>query len=218
MHRTSSLGCCAGLWEWVKFLPTRALNLSVCPPGIWFQATTCGSISTASPGVIEPSLRRWDAVLSDPMSGCLWLSVGWELSDQAATTGGISVHAKARRSVFPQRRPRPAGSPHHWSTIRSDRNEGKLWRLHFTPVDWAQTISFHVLCMLSCFSIVRLYSSMNPPGSSVHGILQARILKWVAISSSRGSSQPGGWTSISVSPTLAGGFFPTSATWEARTF
>ena len=27
------------------------------------------------------------------------------------------------------------------------------------------------------------------PGSSVHGILQARILEWVAISSSRGSSQ-----------------------------
>jgi len=30
----------------------------------------------------------------------------------------------------------------------------------------------------------------NPPGSSVHGILQARILEWVAISFSRESSQP----------------------------
>ena len=30
----------------------------------------------------------------------------------------------------------------------------------------------------------------NPPGSSVHGILQARILEWVAIPSSRGSSRP----------------------------
>ena len=29
----------------------------------------------------------------------------------------------------------------------------------------------------------------SPPGSSVHRILQARILKWIAISSSRGSSQ-----------------------------
>ena len=29
----------------------------------------------------------------------------------------------------------------------------------------------------------------NPPGSSVHGILQARILEWVAIPFSRGSSQ-----------------------------
>ena len=32
----------------------------------------------------------------------------------------------------------------------------------------------------------------NPPGSSVHGIFQARILEWVAISYSRGSSQPQG--------------------------
>ena len=30
----------------------------------------------------------------------------------------------------------------------------------------------------------------SPSGSSVHGVLQARILEWVAISSSRGSSQP----------------------------
>ena len=30
----------------------------------------------------------------------------------------------------------------------------------------------------------------SPPGSSVYGILQARILEWVAIPSSRGSSQP----------------------------
>ena len=37
----------------------------------------------------------------------------------------------------------------------------------------------------------------SPPGSSVHGILQARILEWVAISSSRGSSQPWDWTHVS---------------------
>ena len=30
----------------------------------------------------------------------------------------------------------------------------------------------------------------SPPGSSVHGILQVRILEWVAISFSRGSSRP----------------------------
>ena len=32
--------------------------------------------------------------------------------------------------------------------------------------------------------------TIAPPGSSVHGILQARLLEWVAIPSSRGSSQP----------------------------
>ena len=34
----------------------------------------------------------------------------------------------------------------------------------------------------------------SPPGSSVHGILQARILEWVTISFSRRSSQPREWT------------------------
>ena len=36
----------------------------------------------------------------------------------------------------------------------------------------------------------------SPPGSSVHGILQARIVKWAAIPSSRGSSQPRDQTHI----------------------
>ena len=37
----------------------------------------------------------------------------------------------------------------------------------------------------------------SPPGSSVHGILQASILEWVAISISRASSQPRDWTRVS---------------------
>ena len=37
----------------------------------------------------------------------------------------------------------------------------------------------------------------SPPGSSVHGILQARILEWVAMPSSRGSSQPRNRTLVS---------------------
>ena len=50
----------------------------------------------------------------------------------------------------------------------------------------------------------------SPPGSSVHGILQARILEWVAISSSRGSSQPKDWTQVSC---ITSRFF----TWKALT-
>ena len=37
----------------------------------------------------------------------------------------------------------------------------------------------------------------SPPGSSVHGILQARVLEWVAISFSRASSQPRDRTRVS---------------------
>ena len=49
----------------------------------------------------------------------------------------------------------------------------------------------------------------SPPGSSVHGILQARILEWVAVSFSRGSSQPRDRTQVS---RIAGGFFTSWAT------
>ena len=37
----------------------------------------------------------------------------------------------------------------------------------------------------------------SPPGSSVHGIPQARVLEWVAIPFSRGSSQPRDWILVS---------------------
>ena len=37
----------------------------------------------------------------------------------------------------------------------------------------------------------------SPPGSSIHGIFQARVLEWVAISFSRGSSQPRDQTQVS---------------------
>ena len=48
-------------------------------------------------------------------------------------------------------------------------------------------------------SCLTLYNPMSCslPGSSVHGILQARRLEWIAISFSRGSSQPRDWTRVS---------------------
>ena len=52
----------------------------------------------------------------------------------------------------------------------------------------------------------------SPPGSSVHGILQARILEWVAILFSRGSSQPRDRTQVS---RIAGRCFSLWATRES---
>ena len=53
------------------------------------------------------------------------------------------------------------------------------------------------------------------PGSSVHGILHARILEWVAVSSSSDLPDPGIEPEFLSSPALAGGFFTTTAMWEA---
>ena len=55
----------------------------------------------------------------------------------------------------------------------------------------------------------------SPPDSSVHGILQARILEWVAVPFSRGSSHPIDRTQVSH---IAGGFFTLCATSEAQEY
>ena len=47
----------------------------------------------------------------------------------------------------------------------------------------------------------------SPPGSSVHRILQARILEWVAVPSSMGSSCPRDWTQGSCVSCIASKFF-----------
>ena len=65
--------------------------------------------------------------------------------------------------------------------------------------------------MLNSFSHVRLCNRMNysPSGSSVHGILQARTLEWVAMPSPKGPSPPTDRTCVSCSSCLAGRSFAT---------
>ena len=72
-------------------------------------------------------------------------------------------------------------------------------------------------CVLSCFSRVWLSDAIDCslPDSSVHGILQARILEWAARPSSRRSSGCRDLSTSVTSPALAGGFFTTRVTWEA---
>ena len=54
-------------------------------------------------------------------------------------------------------------------------------------------LSIEVVCAKSLQSCLTLCSSMNhsPPGSSIHGIFQARVLEWVAISFSGDLPNPG---------------------------
>ena len=66
-------------------------------------------------------------------------------------------------------------------------------------MDFVSLLSGVHVCAKSLQSCVTYFDPMDcsPPGSSVRGILQARILEWAAISSSRGSSQPRGRTRLS---------------------
>ena len=79
---------------------------------------------------------------------------------------------------------------------------------------WTYGISLTInslLCVLcwvtqSCPTLCNPEDSI-PLGSSVHGIIQARILEWGTISFSEGSSWPRNQTSISCVSCIAGGFF-----------
>ena len=67
-----------------------------------------------------------------------------------------------------------------------------------------------VLCCCAVLSHVWLCvtpEDCGPPDSFFHGILQARILQWVAVSFSRGSSWPRDQTRVSYVSCIAGGFF-----------
>ena len=74
-----------------------------------------------------------------------------------------------------------------------------------------------VLCVLVAQSCPTLWepTGCSPPGSSVHGILEARILEWVATPFFRGSSWPRGQTQVSC---IADGLFTVWATREALPF
>ena len=67
----------------------------------------------------------------------------------------------------------------------------------------------------SCPTLCNLMDC-GPPGSSAHGILQGRILEWVAISSSRGSSQPRDQTCVSCGFCTSGQPFITEPPGEAQ--
>ena len=64
------------------------------------------------------------------------------------------------------------------------------------------------LCLTLCSPM-----DCNPPGFSVHAIFQTRILQWVAMPSSRESSQPRDQNRVSC---IAGGFVTAEASREAH--
>ena len=82
-------------------------------------------------------------------------------------------------------------SLHSWGT--SWRHLNKIERVSVTKV---QKLKVKVKSL----SHVRRFATpwdYSLPGSSVHGIFQAIVLEWIAISFSRGSSQTRGWTLVS---------------------
>ena len=83
--------------------------------------------------------------------------------------------------------------------------KANLWRAYFSR--WRESLKAKSGPTLSDTMV------HSPPGSSVHGIFQVRILEWVAISFFRGSSRLRDWTQVFH---IAGRFFAVWATREAH--
>ena len=81
-----------------------------------------------------------------------------------------------------------------------DPDAGKDWRREEKRTTEEEMVVIHLMSWDDC----------SQPCSSVNGISQARILEWVAISFSRGSSWPRDWTRVSCIGDLAS---PTQWTW-----
>ena len=109
---------------------------------------------------------------------------------------GISIRQKSW--LFIRKRPKT-------SVLRENVEQSQVLYLVKWPFLWNEMLVSH-LCLT-------LFDPMDYslPGSSVHGILQARILERVAISFSRGSSWPRDWTWVSC---ITGRFFTVWVTRE----
>ena len=90
---------------------------------------------------------------------------------------------------------------------RKEPRTGSVWL-------WASPLASQCMCVNSLQSGPTLPDPIDYslPGSSVHGILQARILEWGAMPSSRSPSWPKDWAQVS---SIAGRFFTVWATGEA---
>ena len=98
-----------------------------------------------------------------------------------------------------------------WGNWQSLLNPGEEWYLKPPGKTWwpkghggLELVPFHgfksmCVCAKMLQSCLTLWDPMgcSPTGSSVHGILQTRIVEWAAMPSSRGSSQPRDQTCIS---------------------
>ena len=108
-------------------------------------------------------------------------------------------------------------SPRWYQNLpNSQRERGARWKEHARGKEYkfASSVLPSLPCAYCCCSdamscpILCDPMDYSPPGSSVHGISQARILEWVAISSSTGSSPHRDQTWMSC---LAGRFFTTGS-------
>ena len=130
--------------------------------------------ATAAPKLTS---KREKGALVD---GCYCSLLSWVHLCSETPSSAQQGQETGRREGSPRRQ------PGRWPPVSASQ----LLRMLATPACHMHSpTSMCAKCLLSRFSHDSDPISCSPPGSSVHGILQARILEWVALPSSRGSSR-----------------------------
>ena len=146
----------------------------------------------------------------DPMDSSLW---------------GSSVHGVSQARILEWVAipfSRGLSRPRDWTCISCTGRQVLYHLCHLgSPYIYIYIYIYMCVCVCVCVlftqSCLTLCNPMDysPPSSSVHGILQARILEWVAIPFSRGLSQPRDWNWVSW---IAGRFFTIWAIYHIYTY
>ena len=208
--------CTSATWGWILFLvhlkEGRCLLLAFLPQP---RAPLCGEAASAGSQAL---CSIWGALVH------LWRP--------EIIADGCDISC----SPIGQEIGEGNGNPPQYSCLENPMDAGAWWAAIYEVTQsrtWLKRLSSsssrtgnifishnqHV-SVPSGFSCIQLFCDpmdCSPPGSSVHRNLQA-ILERVAMPSSRRSSWPRDWTQASCGSCIAGGFFTTSATWEAPTY
>ena len=142
-------------------------------------------------------------LLTSPLETATEIRSGWCKIDRnlGARKGGCQG-TRGAADLF-------SGVNRGWAVGNGQHRQDRTTVLNLSESDHPRCVcSVTQSCLTLCDPM-----DCGPPGSSVHGILQARILVWVAVPSSRGSSLPRIEPVALMSPALAGGVFTTNATW-----
>ena len=142
-----------------------------------------GNTSSTSLNTIQQSSLR----ISVSYIVTLWEGCLWEREKHRGRRGRLTE--KIRREARYQRAETEKGKAEEETKRQEKETERQRYR--------------DVLVAQSCLTLCDLMDC-SPPGSTVHGILQARILEWVTIPSSSRSSQSIDQTQVS---SITGGFF-----------
>ena len=150
---------------------------------------------------LKKNMPKWKVVL--------WLKYHMCIEHQ-----DLRAHIRIQGSMYGEHRPKASGEK---EVIRAAvPQETKTWApcplLPWSTITHLSCVCVHIQ---SCPTLCNP-TDCSPPGSSVHGIFQASIMRQVAITSSMGSSWPRDWTCFSCVSCIGRWILYHCTTWEAQ--